>query len=62
MMGNGNMNMGMMHNNMNTGMMGNGKMNMGMMNNKDAKYTGGIASVANGWATNTSYYKSHHDH
>ena len=37
------------------------KSQMGMMNNKDAKYAGGIANIANGWNTNTNYFKTYHE-
>jgi hypothetical protein len=35
---------------------------MGVMSNKDAKYSGGIAGVANGWATQTQHLKTYHEH
>jgi hypothetical protein len=37
------------------------KSSMGMLKNKNAKYQGGIASVANGWSTQTNHFKSYHD-
>lgn len=37
------------------------KSQMGMLKNPEAKYAGGIAGVANGWATNTGCFKTYHD-
>lgn len=37
------------------------KSQMGMLNNKNAKYSGAIAGVANGWSTQTNQFKSFHE-
>lgn len=34
---------------------------MGLLKNKNAKYSGGIAGVANGWGTQTGHFKSFHE-